>query len=80
MSMLDLIRTAIGRPLPQAATPEVLHTWSNEDSSWHSSSLELARGLKVIEHGGAPPMVFADSPLPSAQGMIGAGQGNAARV
>jgi hypothetical protein len=59
--MLDLIRIGLSRLLPQARTNESAHPWTNEDSSWHSSSFELARGLEVIEHGGMPPTVFADT-------------------
>jgi len=40
---------------------EAAQPWTNEDSSWHNSSFELARGLDIIEHRGAPPAVFADT-------------------
>ena len=33
----------------------------DEDSNWHGSSFELARGLEVIEHRDAPPSVFAET-------------------
>jgi hypothetical protein len=56
-----LIRIGIARlrPLPDAI--EVRHAWSNEDCSWHGSSFELASGLEVIEHCGAPSTVFANT-------------------
>ena len=60
-TMLDLIRNGLSRLLPRANATEPPHPWSNEDSSWHSSSFELARGLEVIEHRGVPPTVFADT-------------------
>ncbi|MDP1690576.1 MAG: hypothetical protein Q8L49_01195 [Burkholderiaceae bacterium] len=59
--MLNLIRNGLTRLLPQARAAEAPHPWSNEDSSWHSSSFELARGLEVIEHRGLLPTVFADT-------------------
>jgi hypothetical protein len=40
---------------------EAAQPWTNEDSNWHNSSFELARGLDIIEHRGAPPAVFADT-------------------
>jgi hypothetical protein len=33
----------------------------DDDSSWHGSSFELARGLEVIEHRGMAGTVFADA-------------------
>ena len=60
-TMLDLILDRLSRFLPQAGSAEAPHPWSNEDSSWHSSSFELARGLEVIEHRGMPHSVFADT-------------------
>jgi len=59
--MLELIRNSLARLLPQTSDVEAPHPWSNEDSSWHSSSFELARGLEVIEHRGASPTLFADT-------------------
>ena len=60
-TMLNLILTTITRLLPQGAAAEPAHPWINEDSSWHSSSFELARGLEVIEHRGLAPTLFADT-------------------
>jgi len=60
-AMLELLRNSLSRLLPQANTTEAAHPWINEDSSWHSSSFELARGLEVIEHRGVPHTVFADT-------------------
>lgn len=60
-TMLDLIRNSLARFLPQSDAIEASHSWSNEDSSWHSSSFELARGLEVIEYRAAPASVFADT-------------------
>jgi len=68
--MLNLIRDSLTRLLPQSGAPEAVHAWINEDSNWHNSSFELARGLEVIEHRGSLPAVFADTtpalPLPKA--------------
>jgi hypothetical protein len=60
-TMLNLILDRLSRLLPQADTTEAVHAWTNEDSNWHSSSFELARGLEVIEHRGLPPGLFADT-------------------
>ena len=63
--MLNLILDRLIRFLPpQADATEAAHAWINEDSSWHSSSFELARGLEVIEHRGLSAAVFADT-MPS---------------
>jgi hypothetical protein len=59
--MLNLILDRLSRLLPQAEASEAAHAWINEDSSWHSSSFELARGLEVIEHRGLPAGLFADT-------------------
>ena len=60
-TMLNLLLTGLSRLLPQGGPAEAPHAWINEDSSWHSSSFELARGLEVIEHRGLPAAVFADT-------------------
>lgn len=60
-TMLNLILTSLTRLLPQGPAAEPVHPWSNEDSSWHSSSFELARGLEVIEHRSLSPALFADT-------------------
>ena len=65
-AMLNLILTRLTRWLPQNGDNAMPHAWTNEDSSWHHSSFELARGLEVIEYRGAPPTVFADT-LPAFQ-------------
>jgi len=59
--MLNLIFDRLSRFLPQADATEPAHAWINEDSNWHSSSFELARGLEVIEHRGLPAALFADT-------------------
>lgn len=40
---------------------EVLPSVHDDDSTWHGSSFELARGLDVIEHRGLPSSLFADA-------------------
>ena len=60
-TMLNLILTRLTRWLPQGGDNAMPHAWTNEDSCWHHSSFELARGLEVIEYRGAPPTVFADT-------------------
>jgi len=59
--MFKLIRIGFTRVLPEPDATEPRLAWSNEDSSWHISSFELARGLEVIEHCGVPPAIFVDS-------------------
>ncbi len=59
--MLNLILNSLARLLPQPPSAQPAHHWTNEDSSWHSSSFELARGLEVIEHRGTPVTVFSDT-------------------
>ena len=60
-TMLNLILNSLTRLLPQPAPHGARHGWVNEDSNWHSSSFELARGLEVIELRGPPHSVFADT-------------------
>ena len=60
-TMLNLILDRLAWLLPRSAADVAAHAWTNEDSSWHSSSFELARGLEIIEHRGAPLSVFADT-------------------
>jgi len=60
-AMLNLILNSLTRLRPQDSSGIAAHPWTNEDSSWHSSSFELARGLEVIEHRGPPQAVFADT-------------------
>ena len=55
--LTSLSRWVPGEP-PREGTQPSFH---DDDSSWHSSSFELARGLEVIEHSAAPSMVFADT-------------------
>jgi hypothetical protein len=62
--MFNLILIGLARLtslLRQTRLVPVPHPWINEDSGWHLSSFELARGLEVIEHRGLPPLVFADT-------------------
>ena len=65
-TMFKLILNGLTRLLPQSGSEQATHPWINEDSNWHSSSFELARGLEVIEHRGALMSVFADT-LPAFQ-------------
>jgi hypothetical protein len=60
-TMFRHIRIGFARALPQPDSAEPRIAWSNEDSSWHHSSFELARGLEVIEHCEVTPAVFVDS-------------------
>ncbi len=60
-TMLNLILNSLTRLLPQTSAAQAPQPWIFEDSNWHSSSFELARGLEVIEHRGAPATVFADT-------------------
>ena len=60
-TMFNLILNSLSRLLPQSDADQVAHPWINEDSNWHSSSFELARGLEVIEHRVPPTAVFADT-------------------
>mgnify|MGYP000200350643 CR=1 FL=1 len=59
--MIHLLLTRLTRWWPQRDPDEAVRAWSNEDSNWHSSSFELARGLEVIELRVAPSSVFADT-------------------
>jgi len=59
--MLELIVNRLARMLPQPPGRAAVQPWFNEDSSWHSSSFDLARGLLVIEHRGVSPAVFVDT-------------------
>jgi hypothetical protein len=59
--MFNLILNSLSRLLPQSDADQAAHPWINEDSNWHSSSFELARGLEVIEHRVPPTAVFADT-------------------
>jgi len=47
--------------LPNDIVPHAPQQWCYEDSSWHSSSFDLAQGLEVIEHRGLSCAVFADT-------------------
>lgn len=49
---------------PQPGNESVLHGWTNEDSNWHGSSLDLARGLEVTEVTEATPC-FGHPPFPA---------------
>jgi hypothetical protein len=65
-TMFNNILTRLIRLRPQADSCEAAHPWINEDSTWHNSSFELARGLDIIEYRGTRPAVFADT-MPSFQ-------------
>jgi hypothetical protein len=60
-NMFDLILNRLTRSLPQATDPAAVRNWFDENSSWHSSSFELARGLEVVELRSALPPVFLDT-------------------
>ena len=52
------------RRLLRRETPrEAPHSWSYEESHWHGSSFDLARGLEVIEHRGRPPAFVDTMPI-----------------
>ena len=72
--MIYTLLSRFHRWRPQPGNELALHAWTNEDSNWHGSSLDLARGLDVIEvsevaHGAGhrplPPAVFLDT-MPAA--------------
>lgn len=68
--MIQTLLFRFQRWMPQPGNDFVLHAWTNEDSNWHVSSLDLARGLEVTEVAGTicgsgdrprPPAVFLDT-------------------
>jgi len=61
-TMLNLIRHGLARLLPRTRPEPPPQAWVIEDSSWHGSSFELARGLVVIEHAGPRAAAVAGSP------------------
>ena len=70
-AMIQTLFSRFHRWMPQPGNEEVLHAWTNEDSNWHGSSLDLARGLEVTEMPGSThgvgdrpraPAVFLDTP------------------
>lgn len=52
-TMIQTLFARFHRWLPQPGDELVLHAWTDEDSNWHSSSLDLARGLEVTEVAGS---------------------------
>lgn len=74
--MIQTLFSRFQRWMPEPDNELVLHGWTNEDSSWYESSLDLARGLDVTEVPGAfgavgdrprTPAVFLDT-LPAVHG------------
>ena len=72
--MIQTLFSRFQRWMPQPDHELVRHAWTNEDSNWHGSSLDLARGLEVTEVSGSirdvgdrpgTPAVFLDM-LPAA--------------
>jgi hypothetical protein len=61
-TMLNLILNALTRLLSPPGQPEAPPASASEDHSWHGSSFELARWPEVIEHRGAPPLLFSETP------------------
>ncbi len=47
--MIETLFNRFQRWLPRPGDDLMPHAWTNEDSNWHVSSLELARGLEVVE-------------------------------
>ena len=47
--MIQMLLSRFQRGKPQAGDELLLHAWTNEDTTWHVSSRELARGLDVTE-------------------------------
>lgn len=68
--MIPTLIRRLHRWMPQPSEELPLHAWTNEDSNWHVSSLDLARGLEVTEVSGdrpRTPAVFHDT-LPAVHG------------
>lgn len=66
--MIETLFSRFQRWRPQPDEDALLHAWTHEDSNWHASSLDLARGLDVTEvafagFGDRPrtPTVFHDT-------------------
>ncbi len=59
--MINLLISQLNRLLAQSGTSEARPAKPHDDSSWHSSSFDLAQGLLVIEHPSAAHAVFADT-------------------
>jgi hypothetical protein len=60
-TMFNLILNGLSRLLSRQEQPEAPQASASEDNSWHGSSFQLARGLEVIEHLGAPSWPFSDT-------------------
>jgi hypothetical protein len=60
--MINHLLNRLSRWLPGEPPREVVYpSVHDDDSNWHGSSFELARGLEVIEHRDAPSSVFAET-------------------
>ena len=59
--MINQLISRLSRLLPASGDVETAPVATHEDSNWHSSSFELARGLDVIEHRNSAHAVFADT-------------------
>lgn len=64
--MINLLITQLSRLLSQSCAHEPQPAKPHDDSSWHSSSFDLAQGLVVIELPGTAHAVFVDT-LPAFQ-------------
>jgi hypothetical protein len=59
--MISHLRTRLSHWWPAEPPRDGTHpSVHDDDSSWHSSSFELARGLEVIELPGSPPPAVAE--------------------
>jgi hypothetical protein len=64
-TMINHLLTRLSRWSPDEPPRDDVHpSVHDDDSSWHGSSFELARGLEVIEHRGMAGTVFADARPP----------------
>lgn len=61
LTMLTLMTDSPNRLRSNAAPARPDDDWVREDSSRYDSSFDLARGLDVIEHRGAPDAIFSDT-------------------
>ena len=59
--MINQLISRLSRLIPASGDAEAAPAATHEDSNWHSSSFELARGLDVIEHRNSAHAVFADT-------------------
>jgi hypothetical protein len=67
MTRPTFLEQLLRRLLPPAEPAERRTAWLDSDSSWRSSSFELAQGLQVIEHYAdrVPPSLGFPDTLPA---------------